>query len=69
MLHQFRPFVANTHTETSITGSAMTLAYHKSRNIIKKHINANEDDILITYGTGMTGVINKFQKLFRIKSF
>ncbi|KGL58770.1 aminotransferase class V-fold PLP-dependent enzyme [Polaribacter sp. Hel1_85] len=67
MLNQFGPFVANTHTETSITGSAMTLAYHKSRNIIKKHVNANEDNILITDGTGMTGVINKFQRILGLK--
>ncbi|MFA5296729.1 MAG: selenocysteine lyase, partial [Lutibacter sp.] len=29
ILNDFGPFVANTHTETSITGSAMTIAYHK----------------------------------------
>ena len=34
MLEEFGPFVANTHTETSITGAAMTLAYHKAREII-----------------------------------
>ena len=38
MLNEFGPFVANTHTETSITGSAMTMAYHKARKIIKTHI-------------------------------
>jgi selenocysteine lyase/cysteine desulfurase len=67
MLNEFGPFVANTHTETSITGSAMTLAYHKARNMIKKHANANEDDVLITDGTGMTGVINKFQRILGLK--
>ena len=51
MLNDFGPFVANTHTETSITGSVMTLAYHKARNIIKQHVNANDDDVLITEGT------------------
>jgi selenocysteine lyase/cysteine desulfurase len=67
MLEQFGPFVANTHTETSITGAAMTLAYHKARNIIKNHVNASEDDVLITYGTGMTGVVNKFQRILGLK--
>ncbi|VAW25841.1 Cysteine desulfurase, partial [hydrothermal vent metagenome] len=57
ILNKFGPFVANTHTETSITGSVMTTAYHKARNIIKQHVNANEEDVLITEGTGMTGVI------------
>ncbi len=67
ILNDFGPFVANTHTETSITGSAMTMAYHKARDIIKKHVNANDDDILITEGTGMTGIINKFQRILGIR--
>lgn len=61
------PYVANTHTETSITGSAMTHAYHDARNIIKRHVNASDDDILITVGTGMTGAINKFQRILGLK--
>lgn len=61
------PYVANTHTETSTTGATMTLAYHEARNIIKKHVNASENDVLITVGTGMTGAINKFQRILGIK--
>lgn len=61
------PFVANTHTETSITGSVMTHAYHDARNIIKRHVNASKEDVLITVGTGMTGAINKFQRILGIK--
>ena len=67
MMNEFGPFVANTHTETTISGTAMTMAYHKSRNIIKLHVNASEDDILITDGTGMTGVVNKFQRILGLK--
>ena len=67
LLNQFGPFVANTHTETSTTGAAMTLAYHEARNIIKRHVNASEDDVLITEGSGMTGVINKFQRILGLK--
>jgi selenocysteine lyase/cysteine desulfurase len=58
-MNEFGPFVANTHTETTISGTAMTKAYHKARHIIKHHVNANTNDILITDGTGMTGVVNK----------
>ena len=65
--YEFGPFVANTHTETSITGTAMTLAYHKSRSIIKKHVNASNNDVLITDGTGMTGVVNKFQRILGLR--
>lgn len=67
ILNEFGPFVANTHTETTFSGSAMTLAYHEARKIIKKHVNACEDDVLITEGTGMTGVINKFQRILGLR--
>ena len=62
------PYVANTHTETSSTGMAMTHAYHKARQVIKRHVNASADDVLISANSGMTGVINKFQRIlgFRI---
>ncbi len=67
MLHDFGPYVANTHTETTFSGSAMTMAYHQARTIIKKHVNANENDVLITSGTGMTGVVNKFQRILNLR--
>ncbi len=67
LVNQFGPFVANTHTETTVSGTAMTMAYHKARHIIKKHVNANNDDVLITDGTGMTGVVNKFQRILGLR--
>jgi selenocysteine lyase/cysteine desulfurase len=67
LMNQFGPFVANTHTETTVSGTSMTLAYHKARHIIKHHVNASNDDVLITDGSGMTGVINKFQRILGLK--
>ncbi len=67
LVNDFGPFVANTHTETSTSGAAMTLAYHEARNIIKRHVNASKDDALITEGSGMTGVVNKFQRILGLK--
>lgn len=67
IINEFGPFVANTHTETTVSGTAMTMAYHKARNIIKQHVNANENDVLITDGTGMTGVVNKFQRILGLR--
>lgn len=67
LLHEFGPFVANTHTETTISGTAMTMAYHEARAIIKRHVRANEHDVLITDGTGMTGVVNKFQRILGLR--
>ncbi|WP_375242249.1 aminotransferase class V-fold PLP-dependent enzyme [Lacinutrix sp.] len=67
LLNQFGPFVANTHTETTVSGTAMTNAYHKARNIIKGHVNTNADDVLIVAGNGMTSVVNKFQRILGLK--
>lgn len=67
ILEKFGPFVANTHTETTVTGTAMTLSYHKARQIIKSHVNAHKTDVLITDGTGMTGVVNKFQRILGLR--
>ncbi len=65
--NQIGPFIGNTHTETSETGTSMTKAYHLAHSIIKKHVNAGPDDIIITAGFGMTGVIVKFQRMLGLK--
>ena len=67
LMNDFGPFVANTHTETTISGTAMTMAYHEAKHIIKRHVNANDNDVLINTGTGMTGVVNKFQRILGLK--
>ena len=61
------PFVANTHTETSTTGATMSLAFHEAINIIKHHIGASDNDILISGGAGMTMLVNKFQRILGLK--
>jgi len=63
----FGPFIGNTHTETSVTGTTMTNAYHLAHNIIKEHVNANKNDMIITAGSGMTTVVNKLQRILGFK--
>ncbi len=67
ILEDFGPFIANTHTETSETGTLMTHAYHHSHEIIRKHVNGSDDDIIITACNGMTGVVNKLQRILGLK--
>ncbi len=67
LMNDIGPFVGNTHTETSITGCVMTKAYHAALNGIKKHVNANQDDVIISEGSGMTGVMIKFQRILGFK--
>jgi selenocysteine lyase/cysteine desulfurase len=64
----FGPWVANTHTETSETGTMMTKSYHWSQKIIKNHVNAGPDDLLIIAGNGMTSAVNKFQRILGMKT-
>ena len=59
--------VANTHTETTTTGKSITKAYQQSKEIIKNHVNANDNDVLLFAGTGMTGAINKMQRILGFK--
>lgn len=66
--NRFGPFVANTHTETSETGTRMTYSYHYAQRLIKRHVNAGPNDVIIAAGTGMTGVINKFQRILGLKT-
>jgi selenocysteine lyase/cysteine desulfurase len=63
----FGPFVGNTHTETSETGTLMTKAYHHAHKLIKKHVNAGPNDVIITAGSGMTTVINKMMRIMGLK--
>lgn len=67
MLESFGPYVGNTHSESSVTGSSMTLAYKYAHDKIKEHVNAANDDVIITAGSGMTALINKFQRILGLK--
>jgi selenocysteine lyase/cysteine desulfurase len=61
------PMVGNTHSESSATGKAMTEAYHAAQKIVKRHVNADENDLLIFTGTGMTSAIAKLQRILGLK--
>ena len=59
LVNKIGPYIGNTHTETSFTGSVMTKAYAKAKKTIKDHVHANEDDVLLFCGSGMTGAIKQ----------
>jgi len=61
------PLVGNTHSESTATGKAMTDAYHLAQKIVKQHVNANEDDVILFTGTGMTSAIAKLQRILGLK--
>jgi selenocysteine lyase/cysteine desulfurase len=61
------PYVANTHTETTTTGTLMTQAYHEAHRIVKRHVNASKNDVLLFSGFGMTSAINKLQRMLGLR--
>lgn len=67
LMNEFGPFVGNTHTETTVTGTSMTKAYHRAHKIIKKHVKAGPDDVILTTGSGMTRAVTKFQRILGLK--
>jgi selenocysteine lyase/cysteine desulfurase len=64
---EIMPFGANTHTETTITGTMMSKAYEEAKVIVKNHVNANSGDALIFCGSGMTGAVNKLQRILGLR--
>lgn len=67
LIRNVYPYVANTHTETTYTGKMMTNAYNDAKLKIKQHVNASSSDILISSNSGMTGVVNKLQRIIGLK--
>ena len=63
----FGPLIGNTHSESSETGKTMTNAYKLAHTIIKQHVNADDDDVIITTGFGMTSALAKFQRILGIR--
>jgi selenocysteine lyase/cysteine desulfurase len=66
---KFGSFVANTHTQTSESGTRMTLSYHQAHKIIKEHVHVGANDVIITSGSGMTSVVNKLQRILGLKKY
>jgi selenocysteine lyase/cysteine desulfurase len=67
LVRDFGPFAANTHTESTATGAAVTLAYQEAKRVIKKHVNAGPGDMLLFCGNGMTAAVNKLQRLMGLR--
>lgn len=61
------PFVANTHSESNTSGTTMTRAYREAHRLIKEHVHAGPADVVITQGSGMTGVVNKLQRMLGLR--
>src|SRR5579863_2546068 len=63
LLEQVLPFFGNTHTETTVTGERMSAAYEGAKQIVRAHVGAAEEDVVLFCGSGMTSAVNKLQRL------
>jgi selenocysteine lyase/cysteine desulfurase len=61
------PYLGNTHTETTTTGRLMSLAYAEAKRIVKAHVHAGGDDVLVFCGSGMTAAVNKLQRILGLR--
>jgi selenocysteine lyase/cysteine desulfurase len=68
LMERVLPFFGNTHTETTVTGTRMTAAYEGAKRIIREHIGAGEEDVVLFCGSGMTSAVNKLQRMIGLKT-
>ncbi|XP_033126586.1 uncharacterized protein LOC117124464 isoform X2 [Anneissia japonica] len=63
-----QPLYANTHTTTSVMAKQTTRFREEAREIIKKCVNASDQDTCIFTGSGTTGAIHKLVNALDLKS-
>lgn len=61
------PTMANTHSFSSQSGKITTYAYRHARKLIRSHVGATEEDILVTTGTGMTAALSKLIRIMGLE--
>lgn len=57
---------ANTHTEDGYTGGQTTKLYHDAKQMIRGCLNAGDDYVVLTPGSGTTGAIMKLTQILGI---
>jgi selenocysteine lyase/cysteine desulfurase len=67
LLERVLPFFGNTHTETTVTGMRMSAAYEGAKQIIREHVGAGAEDMVLFCGSGMTSAVNKLQRMMGLR--
>lgn len=57
---------ANTHTEDDYTGGQTTKLYHDAKEMIRSCLNADENYVVLTPGSGTTGAVMKLSQILGI---
>ncbi|MCL6414665.1 aminotransferase class V-fold PLP-dependent enzyme [Aestuariirhabdus sp. Z084] len=61
------PWYANTHTETSATGLQTTSLREEARELIKRSVQAGEEDLVIFCGSGATAAVHKLIDILNLR--
>ncbi|CAM4950256.1 unnamed protein product [Rotaria socialis] len=67
MMINVLPFYANTHSENNACALQTTKYREESRTLIKRCVNATNDDVAIFTGSGATAAINKLVDVLQLK--
>jgi selenocysteine lyase/cysteine desulfurase len=67
LMERVLPFFGNTHSETSVVGTRMSAAYEGAKQIVRAHVGAGEEDVVLFCGSGMTAAVNKLQRMMGLK--
>lgn len=57
---------ANTHTEDCYAGSQTTKLYHDAKKMIRENLNADENYVVISPGSGTTGAVFKLTQILGV---
>jgi len=66
-MRRVRPFYANSHTSVSSTGRVMTELREQSRQVVRRSVNAEKDDVVLFVGAGATAAVNKLVGLLGLR--
>ncbi|CAF1394164.1 unnamed protein product [Rotaria magnacalcarata] len=68
MMRNVLPYYANTHSENGACALQTTKYREESRTMIKRYVNATDDDVVIFTGSGATAAINKLVDVLQLKN-
>ncbi|CAF4697285.1 unnamed protein product, partial [Rotaria sp. Silwood2] len=68
MLNHVLPYYANTHSDNNACGIQTTKFREGARALIKRYVNAIDDDAVIFTGSGSTAAINKLVDVLQLKN-
>ncbi|CAF1516915.1 unnamed protein product [Rotaria sordida] len=67
ILNDVLPYYANTHSENNACALRTTKFRKGPRSLIKKCVNATDDDVIIFTGSGSTAAVNKLVNVLHLK--